>query len=248
MADLRWSLPKLMKMVMESNFDYKTQFSQWHDYVIQLDKDVPLDYEHKSDCIMPQQVIELVSQLADEDTIIVTDVGQHQMWTAQFYKFLNTRSFITSGGLGTMGYGLPAAIGAKLAKPEKTVVLFSGDGSIMMNCQEIATAADYGINVKIIVMNNHTLGMVSQWQRMFYGERYSESKLNGKTDYVKLAQAMGAKGVRITEQSQLKLTLEKALALDEPVLVDVLLPTIEDVLPMVPAGGRLDQMVLGAKK
>lgn len=247
-ADLRCSLPKFRQLIEESGFPFSSEYGAWHEQVIAMNREVPLSYEHKADCIMPQQVIELVSRLADEDAVIVTDVGQHQMWTAQFYRFLAARTFITSGGLGTMGYGLPAALGAKLAMPKRQVILFSGDGSIMMNCQEIATCADYGINVKVIVMNNHTLGMVSQWQRMFYGERYSESKLNGKTDYVKLAEAMGAAGIKVTEPEQLAPALKEMLAADGPMLLDILLPTVEDVLPMVPSGGRLDQMVLGAGK
>lgn len=247
-ADLRWSLPRFRRLLEVSAFPYREEYKAWRDHVIALEQKVPLSYERKAGCIMPQQVIETVSRLSDDDAIIVTDVGQHQMWTAQFYEFLSSRTFVTSGGLGTMGYGLPAALGAKFARPGKQVVLFSGDGSIMMNCQELSTAADYGIDVKVIVMNNHTLGMVSQWQRMFYGGRYSQSSLNGKTDYVKLAQAMGVKGLRVTEAAQLEGTLKEALAAQGPVLVDVLLPTVEDVLPMVPSGKKLDQMVLGAGK
>lgn len=247
-GDLRWSMPEIAANLAVAKTDLKAQYQEWHEYVIAMNQETPLSYNKEAACIMPQQVIEVVSNLADDDAIIVTDVGQHQMWTAQFYQFLKSRSFLTSGGLGTMGYGLPAAIGAKLAKPERTVVLFSGDGGIMMNCQELATAADYGVNVKVIVMNNHVLGMVSQWQRMFYGERYSQSKLNGKTDYVKLAEAMGVHGLRVSEPEKLEEVIKQALAIDGPVLVDVLLPEVEDVLPMVPAGGRLDQMVLGASK
>jgi acetolactate synthase-1/2/3 large subunit len=194
---------------------------------------------------MPQQVIETVNELADEDAIVVTDVGQHQMWTAQFYKFRQSRRLMTSGGLGTMGYGLPAAIGAKMGQPGRQVILFTGDGSIMMNCQEFATAADYEVPVKVIVLHNHVLGMVTQWQRMFYGQRYSQSLLNGKTDFVKLAEAMGVKGYRVDRPEQLKPVLEEALAFDGAVLVDVMVPDVEDVLPMVPGGKRLDQMVLG---
>jgi len=194
---------------------------------------------------MPQQLIEKVNELTDVDTIVVTDVGQHQMWTAQFYKFGKARKLLTSGGLGTMGYGLPAALGAKLGRQNNTVVLFTGDGSIMMNCQEMATAADYDIDVKIIVLHNHVLGMVTQWQRMFYGKRYSQSRLNGKTDFVKLAEAMGVAGYRINEPAELELILQEALSHKGPALIDVMLPEVEDVLPMVPGGNRLDQMVLG---
>lgn len=248
LGDLRWSVPKFVDQLLQVSVDFIGQYKAWHDEVIRMHREVPLTYHKDADCIMPQQVIEAVSALTDDDTIVVTDVGQHQMWTAQFYQFSKPRSFVTSGGLGTMGYGLPAALGAKLAKPEKTVVLFSGDGSIMMNCQELSTAADYGIAVKVIVMNNHVLGMVSQWQRMFYGKRYSHSQLQGKTDYVKLAEAMGVRGLRVDQPDSLEEVLKEALLTEGPVLVDVALPEAEDVLPMVPAGGRLDQMVIGADK
>ena len=246
-GDLRWSMLLFKEKVMSLENDWQVQFSLWRDKVLTWKKEQPLDYDRTAKCIMPQQVIETVSQIANEDTIIVTDVGQHQMWAAQFYDFLKPRRFLTSGGLGTMGYGLPAAIGAKIGKPKKKVVLITGDGSIMMNCQEFATAADYGIDVKVVVMDNHVLGMVTQWQRMFYGERYSQSKLNGKTDFVKLAEAMGVAGYRVTEAKALKTTLQMAFDAEGPALIDVLLPEAEDVLPMVPAGGRLDQMVLGAQ-
>ena len=193
---------------------------------------------------MPQKLVETVSRLMDDDTIVVTDVGQHQMWAAQFYESRKPRQFLTSGGLGTMGYGLPAAIGAKLGQPDKKVVCFSGDGSIMMNCQEFATAADNDVDVKIIVVHNHTLGMVSQWQRLFYNEHYSQSELHGKTDLVKLAEAMGAKGCRIDDPAKLETELKEALEEKGPILIDVMVPEVEDVLPMVPGGKRLDQMVL----
>ena len=246
-GDLRWSMPALKEKVLDLPNDWQEQFRQWRKKVLTWKKEKPLDYDRKAKWIMPQQVIETISRLADEGTIIVTDVGQHQMWSAQFYQFAKPRTFLTSGGLGTMGYGLPAAIGAKIGQPKKRVVLITGDGSIMMNCQEFATAADYGVDVKVVVMDNHVLGMVTQWQRMFYGERYSQSKLNGKTDFVKLAEAMGVTGYRVSEPEELKKTLQTAFVADGPALIDVLLPEVEDVLPMVPAGGRLDQMVLGAQ-
>lgn len=246
-ADLRWSMPIFAEKALGIAPKLKERCKLWRKRVIGLKKEIPFSYQKSADTIMPQQVVETVSQIADEHTIIVTDVGQHQMWTAQFFQFLKAKSFLTSGGLGTMGYGLPAAIGAKLAKPEATVVLFCGDGGIMMNCQELATAADYGINVKAIVMNNGVLGMVSQWQRMFYGKRYSESKLNGKTDFVKLAEAMGVTGFRVKAPEELASTLKKAFAQDAPALIEVLLPEAEDVMPTVPSGSRLDQMIMGVK-
>ncbi len=244
-GDLRWSLPIFSRKIKSLSNDFKSIFSAWRIYVIGLGSKVPFSYKQDTGCIMPQQLIEKVNELMDSDTIVVTDVGQHQMWTAQFYKFGKARKLLTSGGLGTMGYGLPAALGAKLGRQNNTVVLFTGDGSIMMNCQELATAADYDIDVKIIVLHNHVLGMVTQWQRMFYGERYSQSRLNGKTDFVKLAEAMGVAGYRINELAELEATLQEALSHKGPALIDVILPEVEDVLPMVPGGNRLDQMVLG---
>jgi len=245
-GDLRWSLPILYeKTKAYESKEWRQQIALWSKTVQDWKQDNPLTYSSNKEVIMPQSVIETVSELTKGDAIIVTDVGQHQMWAAQYYKFMNERSFLTSGGLGTMGYGLPAAIGAQLGLPEKTVILFTGDGSIMMNCQEMATAANNDIAVKIIVMNNQVLGMVNQWQRMFYEERYSHTCLKGHTDFVKLAEAMGITGLRVTKKSELKATLEEALTIKGPVLVDVWLPDGEDVLPMVPANCRLDQMVLG---
>lgn len=246
-GDLRWSLPLLSEKLQNLHINWQEQFAPWRSHVLAMKEQHPVDYDREAACIMPQEVIETISALADEDAIIVTDVGQHQMWTAQFYKFQRERSFLTSGGLGTMGYGLPAAIGAKIGQRERQVILITGDGSIMMNCQEFATAADYDVDLKVVVMDNHVLGMVSQWQRMFYGGRYSQSRLNGKTDFVKLAEAMGVKGYRIEQKQDLKHILSEAFRRKGPALIDVLLPEQEDVLPMVPAGGRLDQMVLGAQ-
>lgn len=245
-GDLKWSLPALSEqLAADSTIDWQERLAPWRQQVYGWKQDKPLIYQKSDTTIMPQQVIEMVSRLTQSDAIIVTDVGQHQMWTAQFYQFRAPRTLLTSGGLGTMGYGLPAAIGAQVGQPDKTVVLITGDGSIMMNCQEFATAANNGFPVKTIVMNNQVLGMVTQWQRMFYGERYSQSKLQGRTDFVKLAEAMGAAGFRITKPAELESVLRQALATEGPVLVDVQLPEVEDVLPMVPAGGRLDQMILG---
>ena len=248
LGDLRWSLPVFRQKLEASAEDYKARYSMWRQYTLAMSDEKPFSYKKDTGCIMPQQLVEAVSSLVDEDTIVVTDVGQHQMWAAQFYNSRRPRQFITSGGLGTMGYGLPAALGAKLGQPAKKVVLFTGDGSIMMNCQEFATAADYNIDVKVVVMHNHVLGMVTQWQRMFYGKRYSQTLLNGHTDFVKLAEAMGVSACRISEPAELMPVLQKALASDGPVLIDCLLPETEDVLPMVSPGDRLDHMVLGGEE
>ena len=245
-GDLRWSLPLLCeKAARRSSLDWRSGITEWTERVKTWKREKPLTYSQATASIMPQAVIEKVSDLTQYNTIIVTDVGQHQMWTAQFYNFNKERSLLTSGGLGTMGYGLPAAIGAQMSSPDKTVVLFTGDGSIMMNCQELATVADQGLPIKIIVINNQVLGMVNQWQRMFYGERYSHSSTKGNTDFVKLAQAMGVAGLRATRPEELDDTLNEAFAMKGPVLIEVVVPPTEDVLPMVPPGGRLDQMVFG---
>ena len=243
LGDLRWSLP-LLKEKLAALGDLRARFSGWSRYTVEMNNEQPLSYKKQEGLIMPQQLIEMVNELAADDAIIVTDVGQHQMWAAQYCDVKEPRRFLTSGGLGTMGYGLPAAIGAKVARPGQQVILFTGDGSIMMNCQEIATAAANDVAVKIIVVHNRVLGMVTQWQRMFYGKRYSQTLLPGSTDLVKLAESMGAKACRIKDPARLRDDLGAALASEGPMLVDVIVPGNVDVLPMVPGGKSLDEMVL----
>ncbi|MBQ1940559.1 MAG: biosynthetic-type acetolactate synthase large subunit [Selenomonadaceae bacterium] len=247
-GDLRWSLPLFKQKLQAAGENFSSKFSTWMQQVIDMDKKYPFSYTQDAPCILPQQVIDTVSELADDDTVVVTDVGQHQMWAAQFYNARKPRQFLTSGGLGTMGYGLPAALGAKLGQPDKQVILFTGDGSIMMNCQEMATAADNDIDVKIVVLHNHVLGMVTQWQRMFYGKRYSQTILNSKTDLVKLAEAMGMQAVCIKQKEDLKESLQQALSSKGPMLIDVMVPANEDVLPMVAPGAKLDDMVIGGSE
>ena len=245
LGDLRWSLP-LLKEKLAALGDLRARFSGWSRYTVEMNNEQPLSYKKKEGCIMPQQLIETVSELAADDAIIVTDVGQHQMWAAQYYDAKEPRRFLTSGGLGTMGYGLPAAIGAKVARPGQQVILFTGDGSIMMNCQEMATAAAAanGVAVKIIVVHNRVLGMVTQWQRMFYDKHYSQTLLPGSTDFVKLAEAMGVGACRLQDPASLKADLAAALTSEAPMLIDVIVPGNVDVLPMVPGGKSLDEMVL----
>ncbi|WP_294176160.1 biosynthetic-type acetolactate synthase large subunit [uncultured Selenomonas sp.] len=243
LGDLRWSLP-LLKEKLAALGDLRARFSGWSRYTVEMNNEQPLSYKKKEGCVMPQQLIETVSELAADDAIIVTDVGQHQMWAAQYYDAKEPRRFLTSGGLGTMGYGLPAAIGAKVARPGQQVILFTGDGSIMMNCQEMATAAANGVAVKIIIVHNRVLGMVTQWQRMFYDKHYSQTLLPGSTDFVKLAEAMGVGACRLQDPASLKADLAAALTSDAPMLIDVIVPGNVDVLPMVPGGKSLDEMVL----
>ena len=196
-GDLRWSMPIFLNLMIRSVDDFESHIAEWREHVIAMNKEHPFSYKQNAETILPQQLIEKVSDLVDDDTIVVTDVGQHQMWAAQFFNSRKPRQFLTSGGLGTMGYGLPAAMGAKLAKPQQKVVVFTGDGSIMMNIQELATMADNNIDVKIVLLHNSVLGMVYQWQKLFYGHRFSNTIMDTKVDFVKLAEAMGIKGVRI---------------------------------------------------
>lgn len=248
LGDLRWSLPLFYEKLRAAGKDFASAYCGWLQHAIAMREKYPFRYEENGDLIKPGALIRKVSELSDEDTIAVTDVGQHQMWAAQFFDVYKPRHFLTSGGQGTMGYGLPAAMGAKLGKPESKVILFTGDGSIMMNCQELATIADNDIDVKVIIVHNCILGMVGQWQRLFYNHHYSQSELKGKTDFVKLAEAMGLKGFRLTKKEELESKLPQILAEKGPALIDVLIPEDEDVLPMVPGGKCLDQMVLGGNK
>ena len=247
LGDLRWSLPLFKARVEALPENTAERFAEWRAHVAKMHEEVPFGWKEEGDAIKPGALIRKVSETM-KDAIAVTDVGQHQMWAAQFFDVYEPRHFLTSGGQGTMGYGLPAAMGAKVACPEKEVVLFSGDGSIMMNCQELSTIADNDIDVKVLVLHNHILGMVGQWQRLFYNHHYSASELKGKTDLVKLAEAMGVKGYRLTKKEELTTRLPELLREKGPLLIDVLIPEEEDVLPMVPGGKRLDQMVLGGLK
>ena len=246
-GDLRETLPAFLDVVKNSSTEeLPVRFRPWRGEVLSMERAHPLGWKASED-IRPEELISRVRQLVPQDAICVTDVGQHQMWAAQFFGCHAPRHFLTSGGLGTMGYGLPAAIGAKLAHPDKEVVLITGDGSIMMNCQELATMADNDIDVKIVIVHNSILGMVGQWQRLFYSHHYSASELKGKTDFVKLAEAMGVEGCRIETREELAEVLPQVLRAKGARLIDVIVPEEADVVPMVPGGKRLDQMVLGGR-
>ena len=244
-GDLRWSLPLLIQEVQQSQHDFVSQYAPWNQAVAALKKQHPFGTRHLPDAVSPEDIFKAVHEHVADDAIVVTDVGQHQMWAAQFCKLVQPRCFITSGGLGTMGYGLPAAMGAKVGCPKRTVVLFTGDGSIMMNCQEFATLHKYGIGVKVIVLHNNVLGMVNQWQRMFYNGHYSESVISSNPDLPTLTKAMGVPGYTARKPEDLAAGMEALFADDGPALLDVFIPSDEDVYPMVPGGKRLDQMVLG---
>lgn len=203
----------------------------------------PLSYKMK-DVIKPQFVIEKIYELTEGSAIISTEVGQNQMWAAQFYKFKNPRTFLTSGGLGTMGYGFPAAIGAQIACPDKVVFDIAGDGSIQMNIQELATAVQYNLPVKVAIINNSFLGMIRQWQELFYNKRYSFSEMNVNPDFVKLAEAYGAVGLRATRPDEVEDVIKKALSVKKPVIMDFVVDREEGVYPMVAPGAPITGMLL----
>ena len=245
LGDLKNSLPLLRDKLNASETNFKQKFNSWLNLSIEKGNKHLFSYQPDGDVIKPGALISKISDLCDANTIAVTDVGQHQMWAAQFFKTQAPRQFLTSGGLGTMGFGLPAAMGAKLACPDKNVVLFTGDGSIMMNIQELATIADNNIDIKIVIVHNFILGMVGQWQRLFYNHHYSASELNLKRDFIKIAEAMGVRGYRLTKAEELETELPEILFSKGAAVIDVYVPQDENVLPMVPGGKRLDQMVLG---
>ena len=192
----------------------------------------------------PQAVIQEIYRVTDGEAVVVTDVGQHQMWTALLYPFAKTRQLVTSGGLGTMGFGLPAALGAQMARPEASVWLISGDGSIQMNIQEMATATNYGLPVRVVVINNHQLGMVRQWQELFHQERYSAVQMTDLPDYRLLAEAYGWKGMRVETATDLRAALAACQAERGPVILDVVVEPQENVFPMVPQGASLSDVLL----
>lgn len=212
--------------------------AEWVKKVQALGEEKPLSY-HK-DVLTGPYVMEKLYEITKGDAIITTEVGQHQMWAAQFYKYRKPRTLITSGGLGTMGYGLGASLGAKTARPDKTVFNIAGDGCLRMNMNELATAVRYQIPVIEILMNNSVLGMVRQWQTLFYGKRYSNTVLNDSVDFVKLAQAMGAEAFRITKCEEVEDVLRKAIALNKPVLIDCIIDSDDKVFPMVPPGAAIE--------
>ncbi len=222
----------------------KEKFAPWRKQMSIWTQKHPLTYNKDCKSIKPQYVIEKLEELTGGDAIITTEVGQNQMWAAQFYRFNNPRHFVTSGGLGTMGFGLPAAIGAQMAFPDKVVVDVAGDGSIQMNIQELATAKQQGLPVKIVILNNSYLGMVRQWQELFYDKRYASTAMEVMPDFVALAEAYGAVGLRATKPEEVEPVLKEGLATDNIVIMDFIIEREEGVYPMVPAGKSNTEMLL----
>lgn len=237
-GDLKDTLTTLTALCeSKSNPEWLKEISDWK---AQFDK-TP-EYNSK-DFAHAYHIIESVQKLTTADDIIVTDVGQHQMWVSQKYKFEKPRTWCTSGGLGTMGYGMGAAIGAQTANPNKRVVLFTGDGSFHMNLNETVTLKSYNLPIMVVVMNNSVLGMVRQWQKLFYGHRFSQTDPHRATDFVELAKAFGIDGMRVHNDSEVESVLEKAFNLKKPVIVDCVLSPDENVLPMIPPGKTVDDMI-----
>ena len=233
-GDLREVLKLLLEKIPEKKHE------EWAAHIQDMKEKYPLNYDHSQ--LTGPYVIQKLYELTGGDAIISTDVGQHQMWAAQYFKFKEPRTFLTSGGLGTMGYGLGAAIGAKMGCPDKTVVNIAGDGCFRMNMNEIATAVRCGRPLVQIILNNHVLGMVRQWQTLFYDHRYSQTILNDGVDFVKVSEAMGAKAIRVTKMEEVEPALKVALSSEGPVVLDCWIDQDLSVYPMVPAGASLDEV------
>ncbi|MBW1892337.1 MAG: biosynthetic-type acetolactate synthase large subunit [Deltaproteobacteria bacterium] len=243
-GDCRKTLEHLNRLIdKEDPNDLTKNREAWLDQIDQWKKTTPLAYK-QGDIIKPQYVIDKLYELTKGEAIITTEVGQNQMWAAQYYHFNKPGRFITSGGLGCMGFGLPAAIGAQVACPDKTVVDIAGDGSIQMNIQEMATAVQFSLPVKIVILNNNYLGMVRQWQELFYEKRYSWTNMEHAPDFVKLAEAYGAEGLRAIKPDEVEPILSKGLASPKTVIMEFLVEKEESVYPMVPAGAPITKMLL----
>ena len=232
---------KVLKAILEK-LKYKKR-EKWIARITALKEEFPLSYKNSDKVIKPQFVIEQLYELTKGKAIVTTDVGQHQMWAAQYYKSDTPRSFISSGGLGTMGFGFPAAIGAKIGCPEKTVINITGDGSFQMTIQEIATAVHYRIPIKVAIINNGYLGMVRQWQELFFDKRYSETDLGVSPDFVKIADGYRAKGILIDKNEDVKPAIIKALGMDDIVIMDFRVDREENVMPMIPPGGTIKNVL-----
>jgi acetolactate synthase-1/2/3 large subunit len=244
-GDCKRVLSKILSSIEGEEINsFKESLDKWHQQIEQWKATHNMSYQ-QGEMIKPQYVVEKICELTNGEAIITTEVGQNQMWAAQYYQFIKPRTLLTSGGLGTMGYGFPAAIGAQAAFPNKLIIDIAGDGSFQMNSQELATAVQYQLPVKVAILNNGYLGMVRQWQEFFYGKRYASSSLEGiSPDFVKLAEAYGAVGLKATKPDEVIPTLKKAFSIPKTVIIDFVVDPEENVYPMVPAGEPLNQMRL----
>ena len=230
-GDVKEVLTRLLPLINERPRDV------WNEDIEALKEKYPLSYDQS--VLTGPYVIEEIYRMTKGEAIISTDVGQHQMWAAQYYKYTKPHTLLTSGGLGTMGYGLGTCIGAKMACPDKTVINIAGDGCFRMNLQELATASRYNIPIIQVVINNHVLGMVRQWQTLFYGKRYSQTVLNDKVDFIKVAEGLGCMAIRVTKKEEMAPALEKAMAANAPVVIECVIDSDDKVFPMVPAGAPI---------
>ncbi|NTU60113.1 MAG: biosynthetic-type acetolactate synthase large subunit, partial [Deltaproteobacteria bacterium] len=244
-GDVRSVLKMMLSLVREKEWaDRGDALADWHREIAAWADTHQLAYKQGDDVIKPQYVIEQLYEVTGGDCIIATEVGQNQMWAAQFFTLDHPRCWVTSGGLGTMGFGLPAALGAQAAFPDKVVIDIAGDGSIQMNSQELATVVQYNLPVKVAILNNGFLGMVRQWQELFHGRRYSHTRMDYAPDFVKLADAYGALGLRATRPDEVRSVIERALAHPGPVIMEFVVDAEEGVYPMVPAGAAINKMLL----
>lgn len=243
-GDLKLVLKDLLEVLPQQ------EHAEWQAHVQDLKETYPLKYE--KDVLSCPYIMEVIDKVTEGDAIITTDVGQHQMWAAQYYTYSRPRTFLSSGGLGTMGYGLGACIGAKMGRPEKLCINIAGDGCFRMNMNELATASRYGIPIIQVIINNHVLGMVRQWQNLFYGERYSQTILDDKVDFVKVAEGLGCEAIRVTSCEEVEPAIRKAISLQAPVVIECMIPKDDKVFPMVPAGAAISEVFdgddLSAKK
>jgi acetolactate synthase-1/2/3 large subunit len=245
-GDARSVLRQMLHALEETQQRFpQDRLEEWWQQIARWKAHAPLTYEASDRVIKPQRLCQELDRLTEGRAIIATDVGQHQMWLAQYYGFRTPRQLLTSGGLGAMGYGFPAALGAQLAFPERQVIAFVGDGGFQMTAQELATAVQYRTNTKIVIMNNNSLGMVRQWQQIFYERNYSSVDMEWTPDFVKLAEAYGALGLRATHPLDLTSVLEKGLGTPGVVVMDIVVEVEENVYPMVPPGAGIQEMVLG---
>lgn len=236
---------KTVLEMLNVNVPYATKADAWRAKVASWKQDKPFRYDDSDEVLKPQWVVEMLNDTTNGEAIVTTDVGQHQMWSAQYYRFNQPRSWVTSGGLGTMGFGFPSAIGAQMANPERLVISINGDGGMQMCSQELAICAINNIPVKIVILNNQVLGMVRQWQELIYDNRYSHIDLAGSPDFVKLAEAYGVKGLRATNKEEAQAAWKEAMDTPGPVVVEFVVNKHENVYPMVTQGSTIDQMLMG---
>lgn len=236
-GDLKHVLAELNQRLEKQNH------SEWMKTIEEMKDKYPLKYDREN--LSCPYVIETIDKVTKGEAIITTDVGQHQMWAAQYYHYTKPRTFLSSGGLGTMGYGLGACIGAQVGQPDKICINIAGDGCFRMNMNELATASRYNIPIIQVVINNHVLGMVRQWQTLFYGKRYSQTVLNDKVDFCKVAEALGCAAIRVTKKEEVQPAIERAIEMKAPVLIECLIPEDDKVFPMVPAGAPIAEVFDG---